>query len=164
MSIKTCFKCRKIQNLITMKIISKNSKAFFDFEILEKHIAGIILAGAEVKSVRANLVNLKGSYVSITKDQEVFIENMHISPYQNTNSEGFNPTHKRKLLLKSKEIEKLSTIYNTAGQTIVPLCIGLEGKYIKVEIAVARGKKLHDKRQSIKKRDLDREMKKINTR
>jgi SsrA-binding protein len=142
-----------------MKIISKNKKAFFDYEILEKALAGIVLIGSEVKSVRNGNVNLKGSFV-VPHKTELFVENMHISPYQAANQVDYNPLRKRKLLLKEKEISKLIKGFDIKGQTIVPLEIGLEGRSIKLLIGLCRGKKVYDKRDTIKKRELDREFKK----
>ncbi len=141
-----------------MKIIAKNKKAFFDFEILKKFMAGLILTGAEAKAIRAGMVNLKGSYVS-TRNNQACIENMNIAAYQRTNQPDYEETRSRKLLLQAKEIEELTLASEKNGQTIVPLAIGFVGRFIKIEIAIARGKKVYDKRESIKKRELDRSMK-----
>lgn len=142
-----------------MKIVAQNKKALFDYEILKKFKAGILLTGAEVKSIRQSKVNLKGSYVTPDKNA-MWIENMHVSPYQPNNQKDYNPTRKRKLLLKQKEIEELTKAFHDKGQTIIGLAIEIEGKFIKLEIAIGRGKKKYDKRETIKKRDLDREMRK----
>jgi len=140
-----------------MKIIHKNKKAVFDYELLDKFIAGIALTGAEVKSIRNSDINLKGAYVSI-KGGEATLKNAHISKYKFSESSDYDPFRARKLLLKKSEIAKIVNHINTQGVTVIPIAIGVEGKHIKVEIAVARGKKLHDKRQSIKERDIKRRL------
>lgn len=142
-----------------MKLINKNKKAYFDYEILEEYTAGIMLTGPEIKSVRKGSVNLKGSYVSILNG-EALIKNLNISKYPHDNSPEYDPFRVRKLLLNKREINKINTKLNTQGVSVVPLLIGLEGKYAKLVIALVRGKKQHDKRQTIKgreeKRKLDR--------
>ncbi len=140
------------------KIIAKNKKAFFDYEILEKYEAGIILEGSEVKAIRQGRVNLKDSFVRIIKG-EPFLLNAHISHLDTTNP-YFKPDERRarKLLLHKKEIDKLLGKVTKEGLTIVPLSIYLNHKnLVKVEIALAKGKKLHDKRETIKRREADRE-------
>ncbi len=142
-----------------MKIIQKNKKAYFDYEILQEFTAGIMLTGPEIKSVRKGNVNLKGSYVTIIK-AEAFLKNVHISKYQYDSSADFEPFRERKLLLSEKELHKIGSRLNTQGVTVIILAIGLVGKYAKAQIALARGKKKHDKRETIKgreqKRTLDR--------
>ncbi|MCK5611849.1 SsrA-binding protein SmpB [Candidatus Pacearchaeota archaeon] len=140
-----------------MKIIHKNKKVYFDYEILQEFTAGIALTGAEVKSVRGGHVNLKGAYMSIQKG-EAFLKNSHISKYSHDQSEDYDPFRIRKLLLNKREIEKMSTQLNTQGISIAALAIGLVGRNIKVLIAVVRGKKKHDKRDSIKGREQKRVM------
>ncbi len=140
------------------KIIAKNKKAFFDYEILEKYEAGIVLEGSEVKAIRQGRVNLKDSFVRIIKG-EPFLLNAHISHLDTTNP-YFKPDERRarKLLLHKKEIDKLLGKVTKEGLTIVPLSIYLNHKnLVKVEIALAKGKKLHDKRETIKRREADRE-------
>ncbi|NPA81699.1 MAG: SsrA-binding protein SmpB [Epsilonproteobacteria bacterium] len=142
------------------KIIAKNKKAFFDYEILEKYEAGIVLEGSEVKAIRQGRVNLKDSFVRIIKG-EPFLLNAHIS-YLDTTNPYFKPDERRarKLLLHRKEIDKLLGKVTKEGLAIVPLSIYLNDKnLVKVEIALARGKKLHDKRETIKKREAEREAK-----
>ncbi len=143
---------------MSRKIIAKNKKALFDYEILEKYEAGIVLEGSEVKAIRKGRVNLKDSFVRIIKG-EPFLLNAHIS-YLDTTNPYFKPDERRarKLLLHKKEIDKLLGKVTKEGLTIVPLSIYLNHKnLVKVEIALARGKKLHDKRETIKRREADRE-------
>lgn len=134
-------------------ILSQNKKAFADFEILEKIEAGIELTGPEVKSVRQSQANLKGSYVE-TKNDEAFTKNIHISPYRQAASQQkeYNPTRKRKLLLHKKEIHKLENALNEKGTTIVPLDFHLKGNRIKLLIGVCRGKRKKDRRDELKKK------------
>ncbi len=143
---------------MSRKIIAKNKKALFDYEILEKYEAGIVLEGSEVKAIRKGRVNLKDSFVRIIKG-EPFLLNAHIS-YLDTTNPYFKPDERRprKLLLHKKEIDKLLGKVTKEALTIVPLSIYLNHKnLVKVEIALARGKKLHDKRETIKRREADRE-------
>lgn len=142
-----------------MKIIQKNKKATFDYEILQEYTAGIVLTGSEIKSIRGGHVNLKGSYVAI-QSGEAFLKNAHISKYSHDQTEKHDTFRMRKLLLSKREIAKIEAKLKTRGVTMVPLAIGLVGHYAKLQIALARGKKKHDKRESIKgreqKRTLDR--------
>lgn len=137
--------------------IVRNKKAFFDYEILEKWDAGLLLTGNEVKAIRANQIQLKGGHIGF-KNEEAWLENVQITPYQPKNQVDQNPTRKRKLLLKSSEIAKLSDQSNVKGITVVPLRIFIKNNKIKLEIGLCRGKKQYDKRQTIKTRDLDRQM------
>jgi len=142
-----------------MKIIHKNKKVYFDYEILQEFTAGIMLTGPEIKSIRKGNVNLKGAYVTINND-EAFLKNAHISKYPYDQNPNYDPFHVRKFLLNKRELNKIANKLNTQGVTVVPLAVGLERKYAKVQIALVRGKKKHDKRQIIKgreeKRRLDR--------
>lgn len=149
-------------------LITKNKKAYFDYEILEKFEAGIILTGAEVKSIKSGGVQLKGSYVAVGGGK-VVVENMHISPYRQSaaHREGnYDPTRRRELLLHKKEINYLSGLTAQKGQTIIPLEIFLKNNLIKVLLGVCRGKKAHDKRGVLKKRaetrEIDLALKKFN--
>ncbi len=140
------------------KTVARNKKAFHDYEILERMEAGISLQGSEVKALRAGRVNLKDSFVKIIKN-EAFLMNAHIS-YTNTTNPHFKPDERRprKLLLHRKQIDKLIGKTTKDGLTIVPLSIYFNRKNIaKVEIALARGKKLHDKRETLKRKEADRE-------
>jgi len=134
----------------------KNRRAFFDFEILQKFSAGIVLFGPEVKSLRAGHGNLRGSFVSV-RNGEAFLKNFEI-PVWKFCSEKINPTRDRKLLLRKKEILKLEKKIAETGKTIVPLRIFFSHGFIKIEIALATGNKKFDKREKIKKRDLDRKI------
>lgn len=143
-----------------MKIIATNKKAYHDFEIIEKYEAGIVLKGSEVKAIRAGRVNLKDSFIKIVKG-EPFIFGMHIS-HLNTANPYYKPDEKRprKLLLHKKEINKLIGKTSEKGYTIVPLKLYFNNKnLVKLEIALAKGKTLHDKREAIKRKIMDREAK-----
>lgn len=139
------------------QIISKNKKAYFDFHIFDKYEAGIVLTGTEIKSIRKNTVNLKDSFVRI-ENGEVFLYNCHISPFEHGNRYNHDPLRTRKLLLNRKEILKIDSKVKKDGYTIVPLEIFIFKGFAKVEIALAKGKKLHDKREDIAKKDQKREM------
>ena len=142
--------------LLFMKLIQKNKKAFFDYEVIETYIAGIVLTGPEIKSIRAGHVNLKGAYISI-QNGEAKVKGMNISRYQYDSSENYEPFRDRKLLLKEAELHKIGTSLNTQGITVAALAIGLVGRYAKLEIGIVRGKKQHDKRQTIKDRETKRQ-------
>lgn len=138
------------------KLIASNKKAFHDYFVLEKFEAGLVLTGTEVKSLREGRANLVDSYV-IVKKGEAFLLNTHISPYAHGNRENHDPTATRKLLLHRREIDKLSENITHKGLTVVPLRLYFRKGKVKVEIGVARGKKLHDKRDSEKTKEADRE-------
>ena len=135
-----------------------NKKAHFNYEILERFQAGIEVLGHEVKSLRAKQGNLEGSYVTI-RGGEAYLINMFIPPYQVNNTEvDYDPRRNRRLLLTKKEILHLSETEHHAGLTIVPISVYNNNRWIKVEIAIVRGKKQFDKRETIKKRDSEREI------
>ena len=134
-----------------------NKKAYFNYEILETYEAGIMLNGAEVKSIKAGQTQLKGSFVQIHGNAAI-VENMHVSPYKHAPVEDFNPLRRRKLLLKKKEIDHLAGLIAQEGLTIIPLEIYLKKNIIKLKLGVCRGKKLHDKRATLKRRAQDREV------
>lgn len=140
-----------------IKIVTTNRKAFHDYEIITRYEAGLSLVGTEVKSLRLGKVQLADSYATV-EGGEVFLHNMHISQYDMAHRENHDPTRKRRLLLTKREIGKLWTATNEKGFTIVPLKVYFKGPYAKVEIAIARGKRLYDKREAIAKRDAEREM------
>ena len=144
------------------KIIHTNRKAFHDYTIHEKYVAGIVLTGTEIKSVRKNAVNLKDSYARIEKG-EVFLYGCHISPYEQGNRYNHKPDRIKKLLLTKKEILKLEIKIKKDGYTLVPLEMFLQNGYAKLEIALGKGKKLYDKRETLakkdQKRDIERQMK-----
>lgn len=139
-----------------MKIIATNKKARFEYELLESYEAGIVLRGPEIKSARDSKASLQESYAAIDGG-EVFLYNMFIAPYEPANRYNDEPARKRKLLLKKSEIKRLAGKMSGSGLTIVPTKAYLKNGRAKVEIALARGKKKYDKREAIKKRELDRE-------
>ena len=134
-----------------------NRKAFHDFEIIEKFEAGIALHGTEVKSIREGKVSFKDSYARIL-DGEVWLINLHISPYQHGSVWNHDPLRKRKLLLQKREAKRLYSKTEERGLTLVPLRIYFKGSWAKVELALAQGKKLYDKRRDIAKRDIERQV------
>ena len=138
------------------KQIAANKKAWHDYFVEEKYEAGIELAGTEVKSIRLGQINLKDSYCTF-KDGEIFVRGMHISPYEKGNIFNKDPLRVRKLLLHKSEINKLIGKTKEKGMAIVPLKVYFKGSLVKVEIGLAKGKKLYDKRQDIAKKDQRRE-------
>jgi SsrA-binding protein len=140
-----------------MKVICQNRKAYHDYHIEETFEAGIALSGTEVKSLREGKANIKDSYV-IIKDHEVFLLNCHISHYSHGNIMNHDPLRTRKLLLHRKEINRLWGKTAMRGFTLIPLKIYFKGPVAKVEIALARGKKLFEKRETIKEKDARREI------
>lgn len=137
------------------KIIATNKKATHDYFILEKYEAGIVLKGTEIKSIRQGKVNLRDSFARIIKG-EIFLMNMHISPYTHGNVFNHDPLRDRKLLLHKKEIARLAGKVAQKGLALVPLSLYFKNSRVKVELALVKGKKLYDKREDIKKRDLQR--------
>jgi SsrA-binding protein len=142
-----------------MKIVSNNKKAYHDYFILDTYEAGIELKGTEIKSVRKGSANLKDAFIKI-KDNEAYIENMHIAPYEQGNRFNHDPRRTRKLLLHKKEIKKLQKEVKENGLTIVPTKLYFNTSKAKLEIALARGKKLYDKRQDLKAKDAKRDIEK----
>lgn len=140
-----------------IKVVARNKKAFHDYHIIDRFEAGIELVGSEVKSLREGKANLKESYVNI-RDGEAFLTGMHIAPYSHTGFEGHDPLRIRRLLLHKREIKKLYSHTAEKGQTIVPLELYFDkrGK-AKTEIALVKGKRQYDKRESIKARDIKRD-------
>jgi SsrA-binding protein len=145
-----------------MKTVARNRKAYHDYFLYDTYEAGIVLTGTEIKSVRAGRVNLRESYVQI-RNGEAWLINTHISPYAAASRENPDPKRDRKLLLHLREISRLQSAVQEKGLTIVPLRMYLKSNRAKVEIALARGKKLYDKREAIAKREdrrrIDREIK-----
>lgn len=138
-----------------------HKKAHFDYEVLQKYEAGIVLLGHEVKSVRANRGKLEGGFV-IIRGGEAFLVGVNINPYQPKNMlKKHDPERARKLLLKKKELLEIERQTETAGLTAIPLKLYNSGRNIKLELAVVKGKKLHDKRESIKARDTKRDIDRI---
>ena len=139
------------------KTIAQNKKAWHDYFIEESYEAGISLVGTEVKSVRNGGVSLRDSYATVEKG-EVLIHNMHISPYEKGNIFNKDPLRTRKLLLHRYEINKLIGYIQQKGYTLIPVSVYLKGSLIKVQLGVAKGKQLHDKRHAIAERDAQRDI------
>ena len=141
------------------RMIAKNPTAYHNYEILDKYEAGIVLYGTEIKSIRAGKVNMKDSYASIDNHGEIFVYSMHISPYDHGNIFNKDPLRVRKLLLNRSEIHKLIGMVNLKGLTLIPIDLYFSGNFVKMKLGVGRGKKLFDKREDIKKRDVERKLK-----
>ena len=148
-----------------IKTIANNKKAYHDYFILEKYEAGIELAGTEVKSLRQGRCNLKDSWCSIVKG-ELFVNGMHISPYDHGNIWSKDPMRVRKLLMHKREINKLFGTLQQQGLSLIPLSVYFKGSMVKLELGLCKGKKLYDKREDAAKksakRDIDRAMKEQN--
>jgi len=140
-----------------MKVFAENKRAYFDYQVLEKLEAGIVLTGQEVKSIRLGHLNLRGSYL-VPKDQEIYLIGCHIPPYQPKNTANYQPERARKLLLKKKEIDRLIGKSKEKGLTLLPLRVYIRDNFIKIEVGIAKRKKTKDKREIIKKREIDREL------
>ena len=141
-----------------MKIVAKNKKAYYNYEILESYEAGISLLGSEVKSIREGRISLKESHAEI-KGGEIFLLNCHISPYEAANIFNHDPIRERKLLLHRREIKRLSGKVTEKGLTLIPtkVLINDRGK-VKIEVSLAKGKRAYQKREVIRERDRDREL------
>jgi len=135
-----------------MVTLAKNKKAFVDFEVLETYEGGLKLAGPEVKSIRNGRANLKGSFIDMDSSGEMWVNEMHVSPYAYSHDRALDPTRKRKLIMHKKEIEKIDAAITQKGVTCVPLELYLKGGLIKIKVALVRGKKKHDRRDDLKKR------------
>lgn len=147
-------------SMAKVKVIANNKRARHEYFIDETYEAGIALKGTEVKSIRLGKINLKDGYAEV-KDGEIILHNVHISPYEKGNIFNVDPTRPRKLLLHKREIRKLIGYINQKGYTLVPLQIYLNDRgLIKLQLAVAKGKKIYDKRETIAKRDSDRRIQK----
>lgn len=140
-----------------MKTLAENPKSWFDYELLEHFQAGLVLTGAEVKSAKSGNVSLKGTYVKVSPTEATLI-NCHIGPYDKALNEKYDPTRSRKLLLTKKQL--LELFDRPKGQTVVPVKMLVTKNLVKVDIAIGRGKRKHDKRDALKKRDLDRQVRK----
>ncbi len=142
-----------------VRVIARNKKARHDFFIEETYEAGIILKGTEIKSIREGKVNLKDSF-AMMENGEVFLFNMHISPYSHGNRENHDPERKRKLLLNRSEIRSLIGKTTMKGYTLVPLSLYIKRNLAKIELALAKGKNVHDKRETIARKTAQREIEK----
>jgi SsrA-binding protein len=146
-------KSKKKQSVVSGKVIVRNRKAHFDYHIFERMEAGIVLKGSEVKSLRAGKMNIAESYVEV-ENWELFLVNSNISEYSFSNRNNHEPKRKRKLLMHKREILRISIKKKEKGYSIIPLTVYFSPKgKIKVEIALVKGKKAYDKRQTIKERD-----------
>ncbi|MBQ4061864.1 MAG: SsrA-binding protein SmpB [Christensenellaceae bacterium] len=142
-----------------VKTLVQNKKARHDYFIEETYEAGLVLVGTEVKSIRLGSVNLKDSYAQV-KNREVFVHNMHISPYEKGNIFNRDPLRTRKLLLNKREIIKLGSLADRQGYSLIPLSLYLKDGLVKMELGVARGKKLYDKRDDMRNKDVKRDIEK----
>lgn len=142
-----------------MSTLAENRKARFDYTILQTYEAGIVLSGQEVKSVKAGQVSLNGSFVHV-RNGEAYLTNAHIAPYAKALAAGYSPEQDRKLLLNKKELLDIADRRNAEGLALVPLSVYTKGGKVKVQIALARGKRKYEKRETIKKRDTQKEIRK----
>ena len=143
---------------IGTKVVASNRRARYEFFIEDSLEVGLVLTGTEVKSIRQGKINLKESHATI-EGGEVFINNMHISPYEQGNIQNVDPIRKRKLLLHKRQIRKLQQETLLKGYTLIPLTVYIKDGKVKMELATAKGKKLYDKREDIAKKDSERRMK-----
>ncbi len=148
----------KLKDRIVKNLNIRNKRASFEYHLLDKFVAGVRLVGTEIKSLRLGKANMTDSYCYFANDKELFLKGLHISEYENAGFQSHLPTADRKLLLTKRELKKLKEKVTNTGLTIVPLRVFINDRGLaKVEIAIAQGKKLHDKRQDIKKRDAERD-------
>ncbi|NIO16370.1 MAG: SsrA-binding protein SmpB [Deltaproteobacteria bacterium] len=140
-----------------IRTIATNRRASRDYEISERFEAGIALEGSEVKSIRQGMVNIKDSFARV-RDGEVFVFNMHISPYSHADRRFIDPERTRKLLMRKREISYLFGKTREKGLTLIPLKVYIRGRYVKLELGLARGKKVYDKRDDVKTREARREI------
>lgn len=146
---------------MSSKIRIVNKKAKFEYYLHDHYVAGIVLSGSEIKSIRNNKVSIKESFCKFIKD-ELFIINMNIQKYEFSNSENYNPKRERKLLLNKKELRKIKKTVDQKGNSIVPTKLFIDEKgYAKIEISTATGKKLYDKRQALKEKDIKKRIDKF---
>ena len=145
-----------------IKILVHNKRASYDYFLEEKFEAGMVLQGTEVKSLRDGKCSINEAFVTIDKRHEVWIHNMSIPPYQFGTYDNHSETRKRKLLLNTAEIERIEKSIATKGQTLVPVKLYFKNSRVKIEIALAKGKKLYDKRQDTAKKDIERKLRQGN--
>jgi SsrA-binding protein len=140
-----------------MKVLAKNRRASFDYELTELVVAGLVLTGDEVKSLKSGFGSLKGSFISL-KDNEAYLTGAHVTPYSKASDKSnIDPTRNRKLLLHRRQIDNLIG-QKQSGLSVIPTALLLSGSLIKIEIGIGRGKKRYDKRETIKRRDTDRDI------
>ena len=145
-----------------MKIIDKNKRAGYDYFIIEKIEAGIVLTGTEVKSLRAGKASIKEAFISIDRNSEAWLQNMSIPQYEFGNLNNHEEIRKRKLLLSKKQIIEMNKRAHAEGLAIIPTIIYFKNSLVKVEVALAKGKKLHDKRQTEAKKDIEKKIRQGN--
>ena len=136
--------------------IAKNPNAYHNYEIISKIECGMVLAGTEIKSIRNGKVNMKDCYAAIDKKGEVYVHQMHISPYENGNIYNKDPLRARKLLLNRSEINKLIGMVAQKGYSLIPIQIYFKGNKVKLELGIGKGKKLYDKREDMKKKEAEK--------
>ncbi len=139
------------------RIVADNRRALFDYDLMDRAEAGLSLSGTEIKSVRASKLNIRDAYAQV-RDGEMWLQNMHISPWISGGPWNHEPVHPRRLLLHRKEIERFGRLAAQQGLTIVPLKVYIKGHHAKVEIALAKGRRRYDKRRAIMQRETDREI------
>jgi SsrA-binding protein len=139
------------------KIIARNKKAYYNYEVIDRYEAGIVLKGAEVKSAKAGNVSLKQSFLSV-EDGEMWLWDCHISKWKQASQKDYDPTRKRKVLLKQYEIDRLDGKVKQKGYTLIPLSMYLKRGYIKVEVGLCKGRKQYDKKRREKERTLKRDL------
>ena len=146
------------------KSITRNRKAYYEYEIIDKVEAGLVLKGTEVKSIRAGKINLQDGWVEITEEGEAILRQVHISPYSYGNIFNHEPQRPRQLLLKKDQIIRIQQKIEQKGMTLVPLAVYIKGQWVKISLGLGKGKKLHDKRQHLKEKtsqqDMERALKK----
>ena len=141
-----------------MRIVAKNRKVYFDYFIERELEAGIALTGSEVKSIRQNNVNIQEAFVYFSKDRRALLINAHIKEWQEASINNHDPTRSRVILLKKAELDRWAALAQSKGYTVKPLSLYFKGHLVKLKIGLCRGKKQYDKRELLKKRDMDREM------
>ena len=140
-----------------MKLLAKNRRATFDYEIGDRMVAGLVLDGVEVKSIKAGFASLNGSFIAL-RESEAYLNNAHVTPYKHANNKAdIDPTRARKLLLHRKQLDELIA-GKQSGLSVVPTALLQDGRLVKLEIGIGRGKKRYDKRETIKARDTQREL------
>ena len=140
------------------KIFFKNRKATYNYEVFDKYTAGVILKGTEIKSIRSSLINMNSSYC-IVDNNDIYIKDLNISEYEFGNLNNHEPKRKRKLLLNKREINQIKKKVSEKKLSIIPLNLYVSGRgFVKIEIALCKGKKIYDKRESVKKREADRKI------
>lgn len=144
---------------MAIKVIAKNKRASFDYQLLEKVEAGLVLMGTEVKSIREGKVKISETFITIDSKGEAWIHNMYVAPYDFGNRNNHEETRTRKLLLSREEIDKIKHKLQAERLTAVPTIIYFKENRVKIEIALAKGKKLHDKREDSKSKDIEKKLK-----